>query len=92
MKSTFKGNLTERIKRSVATYDVDVFDLVVFAKAYADLGSAVQEQLNDILSDPQNADVNPNAVKLIDDRLGGMNDEIDAAIKEWRVYREKKEG
>lgn len=91
MKSTFKGNLTERIKRSVATYDVDVFDLVVFAKAYADLGSAVQEQLNDILSDPQNADVNPNAVKLIDDKLGGMNDEIDAAIKEWRANRAKRE-
>lgn len=46
----------------------DISTLLEFAKAYNDLGWAVQEQLWDILDNPD-ADLNPNAVSMIEESL-----------------------
>lgn len=58
---------------------MDIDALIRFAKAYAGLGDAVTEQLDDLLSGDFDG-INPNAVELIRDRLGGMNSEIDEAV------------
>lgn len=50
-----------------------------FAKRYAELGTSVQEQVDDILLGDTD-DTNPNAIKFIKDRLGGLTEELDAAI------------
>lgn len=52
-----------------------------FAKRYSSLGSAVHEQLDDIMLGDTD-DLNPNAVNFIKDELGGLTDELDAAIEE----------
>jgi hypothetical protein len=64
-------------------YDADVSELLEFAKSYASLGIHVQEQLDDLLDRQEDAEVNTNAVQLIEDRLGGMNAEIDEVINTW---------
>lgn len=66
-----------------AIYDIDSAELIAFADAYVSLGSAVQEQLVILLDEQEGADINPNAVELMRDTLGGQNSEIDAAIEAW---------
>ena len=65
----------------------DIQDLLEFAEAYAGLGSAVQEQLITLLDEQEDADLNPNAVDMIEERLGGFHDDIDLAIGVWRASR-----
>lgn len=80
--------INERLHPSGELYELDATDLIGFAKAYAGLGNAVQEQLDDILDEAENDDVNPNAVDLMQRELGGFNEEIDETIaiyKEWRT-------
>jgi hypothetical protein len=57
-------------------------DLLAFAKAYRDLGDAVQSQLDDIL-DGNFDEVNPNAIRVIKQQLGGCHNDIDDAIREY---------
>jgi len=64
-------------------YDIDSAELIAFADAYVSLGSAVQEQLVILLDEQEGTDINPNAVELIRDTLGGQNSEIDTAIEVW---------
>ena len=64
-------------------YDIDVVELIDFAKSYASLGAAVQEQLDDLLDQQEDAEVNGNAVSMIQDRLGGMSAEVDEAVAAW---------
>jgi hypothetical protein len=71
--------LAERMRGSQEIYELDSYELIDFAKAYRKLGDAVQDQLDSILNDSQ-ANVNPNAIDLIKDELGGLNREIDDAI------------
>lgn len=66
--------------------EMEAYELLEFAKAYASLGNAVQDQLHDIMDDPQ-SDVNPNAIDLIKERLGGANEEIDYAIQAYEEYQ-----
>lgn len=66
--------------------EMEAYELLEFAKAYAGLGNAVQDQLHDIMDDPQ-SDVNPNAIDLIKERLGGANEEIDSAIQAYEEYQ-----
>jgi hypothetical protein len=68
-------------------YDVEVSELIGFCKAYASMGNAIQEQLDDILDNSDNDDVNPNAIRVIEQDLGGMNQEIDNAIAAYNEYR-----
>ncbi|MGO8685429.1 MAG: hypothetical protein ACLQUT_12750 [Thermoleophilia bacterium] len=51
-------------------------DLIRFAKKYQDLGNAVQEQLDDIVSYDYD-DLNPNAVRMIEDFLTGVQQTMD---------------
>ncbi len=64
-------------------YELDPTDLMEFAKLYRNLGDAVAEQLHAILEEGPDADVNPNAVDMIKEALGGANQEIDTSIEEW---------
>lgn len=68
-------------------YNMDVSDLLDFAEAYRSLGVSVAEQLHDILDAGEDADVNPNTVALIRERLGGLNAEIDTALDAWETSR-----
>lgn len=62
-------------------YNIDPADLLDFAKAYVSMGSAVQDQLHDLLDGDY--DINPNAVDVMKSALGGMNEQIDTAIAEY---------
>lgn len=59
----------------------ELTELMLFAKAYASLGGAVQNQMDDLLDGDDG--MNPNAVKLIQDRLGGKSDELDEIISDY---------
>lgn len=60
---------------------MNLHDLMQFATAYSNLGWATQEQVNDILKSDY-SDLNPNALKEINERLRGYNDDLDTAIDE----------
>lgn len=62
---------------------MDSADLMEFADAWCGLGDAVQRQVRAVLDNPREADVNPNAITLAMERLGGMNEEIDQGLQEW---------
>lgn len=64
-------------------YNIDASTLIAFAEAYVALGSAVQQQLGDLLDMQEEADCNPNAVELMRKNLYGQNAEIDTAIDVW---------
>jgi hypothetical protein len=80
------------IAGEASLYNIDSSELIEFCKAYASLGNAVQDQLIDILDNAETDDVNPNAILMIKDYLGGMNEEIDNAIEAWNEHREEVEG
>jgi len=58
-------------------------DLLTFAKAWASLGENVCEQVERVLDEHELADVNGDAVLLAWERLGGMNEDVDMALKSW---------
>ncbi len=60
----------------------DADDLLRFARAYADLGDAITEQLRDIL-DGDYSDINDNAVRYLREHLAGFNTEIDDALEAY---------
>ena len=78
-------------------YDTDSADLIDFAKRWAGLGDAVAEQVERVLDNtraaaglnPDRADleVNPNAIHLARERIGGLNEEIDQAFEEYFALR-----
>lgn len=55
---------------------MELDDLMRFARNFSNMGWAIQEQLDDIIKGDF-SDVNPNALKEIDQRLRGFNDELD---------------
>lgn len=69
-------------------YEMPAADLIEFAKKWSALGDAVQTQAMYICIvdyeaiDPFDllTEANPNAIKLVKERIGGMNAEIDEAI------------
>jgi len=76
---------------SEGTYAVSAFDMLRFARAYARLGGAVQDQLHHILDTPD-APVNSNAVAMIEEKLAGMNADVDFAIKNWKRNNSEEPG
>lgn len=72
-----------RLESGGSLYKADAASLVVFAKAYASLGAAVQEQLEDLLEFQEDADINHNAFDVMERTLRGMNREIDEAMDAW---------
>lgn len=90
-----KKRLTERFHGggSGEMYEMDAVELIEFAKAYAALGDAVTEQLDTILDGNERdfpAQTNSNAIKMIEDELGGINEEIDTAIQAYNDWWESK--
>lgn len=76
----FNSMLKEGVENKL--YDVSMFDLLEFGRAYASLGAAMQEQLLSLANDP-GTDANPGAVRMIEAKLGGINAELDKALKDW---------
>jgi hypothetical protein len=72
-------------------YEIDAGDLIDFARRWADLSDAVAEQVSQVVDDPRAAaglgradlEVNPNAIELARERIGGQNEGIDEAIAEY---------
>ena len=59
---------------------MELDDLLKFARAYRDLGWAVQEQLDDLAFGNDYGDLNPAALAEINSRVRGYNDDLDEAI------------
>jgi len=81
--------LQEKKARSLDS--VDSYDLIEFGKAYCGLGNAVQEQLDDLLtlSERQWAEINPNALRVIQRfRLDRMHEDIADAIEAYEEWLE----
>ena len=76
----------ERFERNVRVsdeiYEADPSDMLEFANAYVKLGNSVQEQLDDLLNGDYES-VNPNAIKLIEEKLSGYNRILDDAVDEY---------
>ncbi len=66
----------------MSIYDSDIEELIYFAKAYSKLGWAVQQQLDKLITDVAD-DINPNAVKLMKEKLGKCNLELDDCFDEY---------
>lgn len=81
--STENLRLTEARSPGGVLYKVDAASLITFAKAYASLGLAVQEQLDDLVEFQEGADINHNAFDVMERALRGMNRELDEAMDAW---------
>jgi hypothetical protein len=73
-------------------YEADAGDLIDFAKRWAALGEAVSEQVEQVVDDPNCGSmwnegtengVNPAAIRMAKERLGGLNQGIDQALEEF---------
>ena len=64
-------------------YEIDAGDLIDFARRWAALGDAVADQVARVVDDPATDAVNPNAIELARERIGGLNADIDGAIAEY---------
>ena len=78
-------------------YEIDAGDLIDLARRRAGLGDAVSEQVERIVDDPRGAagfgradlEVNPNAIYLAQERLQGLNEDLDDAFEEYFALREE---
>jgi hypothetical protein len=61
--------------------DADFGQILLFAKRYSGLGAAVQDQLDNLMDGEDR--MNPNAIKLIHQRLGGAHPDLDDAISDY---------
>ena len=73
-------------------YDADAGDLIAFAKRWAALGEAVAQQVEQVVDDPNCGScweegsengVNPEAISLAREMLGGLNEGIDLALDQF---------
>ena len=73
-------------------YDTDPADLIEFANRWIELGSAVTEQVTQVLDNPSCGScwnegtehgVNPAAIELAHDRLQSLNEAIDEALSRF---------
>jgi len=72
-------------------YEIDAGDPIDFARCWAGLGDAVSEQVSQVVDAPRAAaglrstdlEVNPNAIELAKERVGGLNEQIDTGIEEY---------
>lgn len=70
-------------------HEIDAGGLIDFAKRWAGLGDAVAEQVSAVVDDPHTDAVNPNAIELAHQRIGGLNEGIDDAIAEYFAGQEQ---
>jgi hypothetical protein len=59
----------------------DMGELLEFARAYAALPLTAREQLDDLVNNPLSEDVNPNVLDLLQESLGGLNEDLDGVIQ-----------
>lgn len=73
-------------------HDLDIADLIDFARRWADLGEAVADQVARVLEDPGSGScwqestehgVNPAAIRLAQNRLRGMHEGIDEVLADF---------
>lgn len=73
-------------------HEIDPADLIEFATRWAALGDAVTEQVQQVLDGPACGScweegtehgVNPAAIRLSQERLDGLNDELDSVLVEF---------
>jgi len=69
-------------------HETEAGDLIDFARRWADLGDAVAGQVSEVVDNPETDEVNPNAIELARQRIGGLNEGIDEAIAEYLAARE----
>ena len=86
-----KNKLRSLIREAVLIEATDfettsIDDAMIFAKGYAELGTQVQQQLHDVV-DAYTArapdgmyGVNPGAIRMVKQKLGGLHAELDEAI------------
>ncbi len=72
-------------------YDIDAGDLINFATRWSALGDAVTEQVARVIDNPEEADVNPAAIRLAAERLDGLNEDIDCSFAVFFEYQESEE-
>lgn len=60
---------------------MELRELMVFAKRYAALGKIIQEQVENVI-DGDLSECNPDALKIIKDRLSGFNEDLDEMLSE----------
>lgn len=61
----------------------DAGDLISFADAWINLGTAIQDQVKQVLAQGPEYEANANAIRHATDVLQGFNEDIDAALAEW---------
>lgn len=59
------------------------YELIEFARAWSDLGQAVQGQVEEVLDQGEAAEVNPAAIKMAHDKLHRLNEEIAFGLELW---------
>ena len=98
IKDNFSGSPGDKNKRSKLArgetgplYELEAQDLIEFAKVWASLDDATAEKLDELIDDPENAELALRTVDLLERRLGGFNEEIDDAIATWRETNERDE-
>lgn len=72
--------------RLVESLEDDLLKMLRFAKKYAKLGWAVQEQFDDLINNENRSGLNPNAVAMIKREFGGKFSELDRAIKDYEKW------
>lgn len=75
--------------------EAESYDLIRFATAWRNLGCAITQQIEAIMDDPSPdcfAEQNPNVIDEADRKLGGMNEELDDVIAEYREWLEQSRG
>lgn len=73
----------QEARKKPSLLDAPAEELIEFAAAYASLGAAVQEQVLDLVQQGANADLNPDAVRMIDEELSYYSNEIRDAARNW---------
>jgi hypothetical protein len=69
--------------RESSTYDADACDLLLFAQAVSRLGDAAAAQVLRLTQDGPATDINPAAIALAQEHLGGFNAELDVLFQEY---------
>lgn len=88
LENRLKRSSSSMNRKKASRQEMSADDLIGFAKQFVNLGSSVQEQLVDLMEGRYD-DINPNAVKLMKQKLSGYHEEIDDVIE--RALRRSEE-
>jgi hypothetical protein len=83
-KTINEAQFSARRSVTMSMLVLDSQDLIKFAKLYQSLGAEAQKQLDKLMIDSE-ADCNENIVNIIENTIGGYNEEIDDALHDWQL-------